>query len=106
MPHKNGSATPVTHNDRAWPAAGPVICGAGDDGGFAIDRALVRAWGLRYPAYRDSEVEWVGGIVAVIVKVLGGGGDVRTSTRLTPWFFRPRKELSSSAAPGDRYHSS
>jgi len=29
MPHKNGSATPVTHNDRAWPAAGPVICGAG-----------------------------------------------------------------------------
>jgi hypothetical protein len=37
---------------------------AGDDGGFAIDRALVRAWGLRYPAYRDSEVEWVGGVPA------------------------------------------
>jgi len=29
MPHKNGSATPVTHNDRTWPATGSADGGAG-----------------------------------------------------------------------------
>ncbi|WP_292727954.1 hypothetical protein [Methanoculleus sp.] len=32
---------------------------AGDDGGFANDRALVRAW-KRYPAYKDSGAGWRG----------------------------------------------
>jgi hypothetical protein len=55
--HKNGSATPVTDNARTWPAAGPAVCGAGDGVGFANDPALVRAW-KRYPAYKDSGVEF------------------------------------------------
>ena len=32
---------------------------AGDVEGFAIDPTVVRAW-KRYPAYKDSGVEWLG----------------------------------------------
>lgn len=36
---------------------------AGDVEGFAIDLTVVRAW-KRYPAYKDSGVEWLGEVPA------------------------------------------
>ncbi len=58
--HKNSSATPATYNDRTRPPGlrrGGGGMSAAEVDGFAIGRALVRAW-KRYPAYKDSGVEF------------------------------------------------